>query len=334
MTRALLLAMALAAAQPAPAPKPTPAPAPAEMAAGTQELEQEVLARSAVDRTAMWVGDPLLFTVRIVCAPGIDVLDDDLAGDKLKLDGLEFVSLDSTRDAGPGGATIRTFRYNVTTYKVEQAMLVIAPMTARYYRVRPGQGVEGGEAAGEVIIPGAVVAFRSMLPDQQETSTLRDGRTSEMRPRQFAVAGPVGTGLLIASVVPVLFWTVAAIRERRPKIERRSKRAVKREERTSLEGVRALDVDNPEGRREAYTRMSQLVRGHLHDVLDVPGPALTPAEIEPALASRSGRVPIDAIRALLAECDAARYAPPAALPPADACRAAIDEASRILSGSA
>jgi hypothetical protein len=333
MTGAILLAMALAAAQPA--PTPTPAPAPADDApVESQELEHEVLARSAVDRTAMWVGDPLMFTVRIVCAPGIDVLDDDLAGDKLKLDGLEFVSLDSTREGGPAGATVRTFRYHVTTYNVEQTTLTIAPMTARYYRVRPGTGVEGGEAAGEVAIPGAVVAFRSMLPDQMETSRLRDGRASGTRARQFAVAGPVGTGLLIASVVPVLIWTVAAIRERRPKTERRSKRKVKREERTSLESVRALDVDDPEGRRDAYTKISQLVRGHLHDVLDVPGPALTPAEIEPALAAHSGRVPADAIRALLAECDGARYAPPSALPPADACRAAIDEASNILSGRA
>jgi hypothetical protein len=332
MTGAILLAMALAATQPAPVPTPTPVPA--DTAAENQDLEHDVLARSAVDRTAMWVGDPLMFTVRIVCAPGIDVLDDDLAGDKLKLDGLEFVSLDSTREGGPGAATIRTFRYHVTTYKVEQTTLTIAPMTARYYRVRPGTGIEGGEAAGDVAIPGAVVAFRSMLPDEMETSRLRDGRGSGTRAWQFAVAGPVGTGLLIASVVPVLFWTVGTIRERRPKTERRSKRTVKREEQTTLESVRTLDVDNPEGRREAYTKISQLVRGHLHDVLDVPGPALTPAEIEPALASRSGRMPTDAIRALLAECDAARYAPPSALPPADACRAAIDEAATILSSRA
>ena len=44
--------------------------------------------------------------------------------------------------------------------------------------------------------------------------------------------------------------------------------------------------------------------------------------IEPALAAKSSRVPGDAIRALLAECDAARYAPPSELPSADACRAA------------
>jgi hypothetical protein len=323
MTAALFLVFALAAGQPA-------AMVPAA------ELQQDALARSAVDRTAIWVGDPLTFTVRIVCAPGVDVLDDDLAGDKLKLDGLEFVKLDVTREPGPDGRTIRTFVYQVTTYKVEQTTLSIAPMTVRYFRVRPGQGLvaEGGEAAGEVVVPGATVAFRSMLPDQQETSTLRDGRARETRPRQFAVAGPVGMGLLVASFVPVLFWTVSAIRERRPKQERRSKRQVKREERTSLESVRALDVDNPEGRREAYDRISQLVRSHLHDVLGVPGPSLTAAEVEPALAARSGRVDVDAIRALLAECDAARYSPPAALPTADACRTAIDEAARILSGKA
>lgn len=330
-----LFALGLGVSQPAPAQEPrmtTPAADPADEPSVLQDVEQDAVARSSLDRTAMWVGDPVIFTVRVVCAQGIDVLDDDMSGDKLKLDGLEFVKLETSRTSGPAGTTIRDFRYQVTTYKVEQTTLTIAPTTARYYRVRPGQGIEGGEAAGEVAIPGAIIAFRSMLPDAQDTSFLRDGRASDTRPRMFAVAGPVGAGLLIASVVPALFWTVGlVVRMRKPRAERKSARQVKREERDSLEGVRALDVSSVEARREAYTKISGLVRGHLRDALGVPGPALTGAEIEAALAGKSSRVPMEEIRTFLVDCDKARYGPPDAVPSADACRSAIDEAARILS---
>ncbi len=291
---------------------------------------QDVVARTSVDRTAVWVGDSLHHTVQILLAPGFDVLDDDMAPDKLKLDGLEFVNLEMSRAAGAGEATMRTFRYRLTTYKVEQRALRIGEIPVRYYRVRPGQGIENAAPAGEVNVPGTVVAFRSMLPDEQETYVLRAGRPATERPRLFAAARQVGTGLLVAAIVPALFWAVALVRERRPRTKRRSVRQVRHQERTSLKAVRDLDVNSVEGRRESYTKINALVRDHLRDVLGVPGPSLATPEIEPALSSRAMRVPAETIRTLLAECDAARYAPPDQLPSADACRAAMDEAARVL----
>ena len=100
--------------------------------------------------------------------------------------------------------------------------------------------------------------------------------------------------------------------------------------RTTLKAVRDLDVDSVEARREAYTKINAIVRDHLRDVFGVPGPSLATPEIEPALAARRMRVPPESIRTLLAECEAARYAPPDQLPSADACRAAMDEAARVL----
>jgi hypothetical protein len=334
-----LLALVMAAAQAAqpsrppgpPGPRPGASAAPLDEPPVSQDLNPDAVARSSIDRTAMWVGDPVIYTVRVVCAQGIDVLDDDMSGDKLKLDGLEFVNLTTTRTDGPGGSTVRDFHYQVTTYKVEQTTLSIAPMTARYYRVRPGQGIEGGEAAGEVAIPGASIAFRSMLPDAQDVAVLRDGRAAHTRPMLFAVAGPVGAGLLIASIVPALFWTVGlVVRLSRPRKERRSSRQVKREERNLMEEVRALDLSGVDGRRDAYTKISLLVRGHLRDALNVPGPALSGAEIDAALDGKSSRIPVGEIASFLVACDAARYGPPDAMPSADACRAAIDEGARLL----
>jgi hypothetical protein len=302
-----------------------PAGTPAQNAASA-----DVQVRTSLDRTAVWVADPVTYTVTLTCAPGIDVLDDDLSRDKVKLDGLEITGTEATRDPGPAGATIRTFKYHLTTYHVDQRALTIAPMSARYYKTRPGQGIENAAPAGEVQIPGAVIAFRSMLPEDQDAYPLRDSRAAAPRPRLMVAAQPIGTGLVLVAIVPALFWIIGVVRERRPKKERRSIRQVQQEERTSLEAVRAIDVTTPDGRREAYTKINMLVRDHLRDVCGVPGPSLTAAEVEPALAGRHTRVPAETVTALLAACETALYAPLAALPPADACRDAIEQAAQVL----
>jgi hypothetical protein len=306
-------------------PKP-----PADAAPPAPPASPDVHVRTSLDRTAVWVADPVTYSVTFTCAPGIDVLDDDMSREKLKLDGLDVTGTEAARDAGPGGTTIRTFRYHLTTYHVDQRALKIAPMSARYFRKRPGQGVENAAPAGEVQVPGAVIAFRSTLPEDQDNYPLRDGRAAGVRSRLTAAAQPVGTGLVIVSIVPALFWVVAAVRVRRPKQARRSARQVQQEERTTLDAVRAIDVTNPEGRREAYTKIDALVREHLLEVCGVPGPSLTAAEVEPALAGRPMRVPVETVTALLAACETARYAPPAALPPPDACRDAIEQAAQVL----
>jgi len=305
----------------------------AEEAAPTKAASADVQVRTSLDRTAVWVADPVTYTVTITCVPGIDVLDDDLARDKIKLDGLEIVGTSSARDPGPNGATIRTFAYHLTTYHVDQRALTIGATTVRYYKTRAGQGVDSATPAGEVQVPGAVIAFRSMLPEDQDAYPLRDGRAAGARPRLMAAAQPVGTALVLVAIVPALFWVAGAVRERRPKTERRSLRQVQQEERTSLDAVRAIDVTAAEGRREAYTKINLLVREHLLEVCGVPGPSLTAAEVEPALAGRPSRVPAETVAALLAACETARYAPPASLPPADACRDAIEQAAQLLGKS-
>jgi len=43
-------------------------------------------------------------------------------------------------------------------------------------------------------------------------------------------------------------------------------RAVRHEERASLEAVRTMDVETVEGRREVFTALDTLVREHLREV--------------------------------------------------------------------
>jgi hypothetical protein len=285
--------------------------------------------RTSVNRTAVWVGDRVRFTIDIDCPRGVDVLDDDLSKDKLKLEGLEVVSSDSSRIDGPGETMTRRFTYELATYRVDVPALRIAPLSVRYYVRRPGQRLEDAAPAGDVQIPGASIAFRSTLPEAQEY-TVRDSRAAVSRPRIFALAQPLGLALVIVSFAPVAFWLVAAVARRRHRPAHRSVRKVRSDERASLQAARELDLTSEEARREAYSRVDVLVREHLSDVCGVAGASLTPAEVQPALAARRARIDAERVAALLAACERARYAPTHALPSADACRDAIGEAEQLL----
>ncbi len=285
---------------------------------------------SSVDQTAMWVGDRVTYTIEIASPRGYDVLEDDLSKDKLKLDGFDVVSTDTTRTDNPGGGATRQFRYVLSSYRVDAPSASIAPLSVRYYATRAGQRLEDAAPAGAVDVPGAVVAVRSMLPEEQKSFELRDERTPAGRPAMFRMARPVGLALVIMSVVPAAIWGVALVGRRRQRKPGRSIRQARRDQRASLDAVRGMSMETPEGRREAFTQIDTIVRQHLQDVSGAPGQSLTPPEVEPALAGRPSRLPADRVAALLLACETARYGPPQSLPSAEACRDALAQTEELL----
>ena len=286
--------------------------------------------RALTDRTAMWIGDRITYTVEIVCPRGVDVLEDDLSKEKLQLDGLEVVGADNTRAEGAGGITTRRFNYVLTSYRPDVRSRRIAPLAARYYMTRPGQRLEDTPPAGSVQVPATVVAFRSMLPEDVDTPGIRDVRPFETRARMYALAQPVGLGLVVLSIAPAAIWGTALFTRARMRKSQRSARQVRREERASLEAVRGMSMESEQGRREAFDQIDRLVRAHLHDATGIAGPSLTPAEVAPALSRRPSRVDPASVAAVLAACERARYGPPDALPSAEECRETLARTETLL----
>lgn len=291
---------------------------------------------SAVDRTAMWVADRVTFTVEIECAPGVDILPDDVAREKLRLNGLEALSSDVSTSADAADRRVYRINYLLTTYRVDNPSPSIEAMTVRYYARRPGERLQDVAPAGAVQIPGAVLAFRSTLPENQPELTIRDGAVGNGAwPRQafFALAPQIGLALVVISVAPVLVMAAAAVRRRTARQPaRRSARQAKQDQRATLERLRSLDVSEEADRRRACDEISAAVRGYVAAHARVPAAALTPAEVDAALASARGRVPRETVVSLLARCDEARYAAPSGVMSAEACRDALSTAEQILSG--
>jgi hypothetical protein len=291
---------------------------------------KDVEAHAALDRSAVWVADRFTYVVQITCRRGFDILTDDLSRDKLRLEGPDVLGVDTTRDDRGNGVTAYRIVYYLTTYRFDPPVQKIGELNVRYYVRRPGQRLDDVAPAGEVRVPGASVAVRSLLPDEQDTAEFRSMRPPAPRRAIFASLQPLGLGLVVVSIVPAVLWAAVLIGRARPKRAQRSARQVRNTERTSLDALRSIDLKTEAGRREAYDRVSALVREHLHHTCGVPAEGLTAQEIGPALLARGNEVPVDLVTALLAACERARYGTPDQLASADECRAAIEQAGQVV----
>ena len=290
-----------------------------------------VRATSSVDRTAIWVADRLTFTVDIVCERGVEILLDDLAKEKLRVNGLDIIANDSSATTDAAERTTHRLRYVLTTYRVDLPVLSVEPISVRYYQRRPGQRLQDIAPAGEVVVPGAVVAYRSTLLDNQPAAGMRDARTAGVRSGFFVRTQSVGLALIVISLAPAIVMAAAAVRRRtvrRP--GRRSARQIKKARLDTLERLRGLEVGSEEERRRAYDEISAAVREHVGATAHVPAPSLTAAEVDAALDQPRPRVSRETVTALLTACDTARYGPPQALPSAQACRDALATAEEVL----
>jgi hypothetical protein len=302
----------------------------AQPPASTGAAGGDVAVRTSIDRTALFVGDRATYTVELTCKRGVEVLAEDLSRDTLKLEGLDVVEAATDRQSGSAGTTVYTSQFVVTTLRIDAPVLRIAPFTVRYAVRRQSQRLEDAVPAGDVQVPGVTLAFRSVLPDEQEPAGIRADKPPHARPARFAALQPIGIGLVIVSIVPALA-AIAALARRawRPRV-RRSARIVRQEERESLETVRAMAVDSLERRREAFTKLDALVREHLSQACGVAGASLTAQEVPAALAASRTTVPAELVASVLATCEIARYGPPHIMPSADECRRAIDEVEQIV----
>jgi len=293
-------------------------------------LRSYVLVRSSVDRSAVWIGDRFTFTITVECSNGTDILAEDLSRDRLQMQELDILGVEETREDLGDGLIIYRFVYHLTTYSFRPAVKMIGDMDLRYFVRRPGQRPEDIVPAGDVLVPGATVVVRSLLPDNLDSAEYRYERKPAPRAAALTLMQPVGIGLVIASLVPAVFWLLVLLRRLRERQRRQSASRLRLQERAALEELRALDVEDEAGRREVYDRLSALVRGHVSSAWGVSADGLTPDEIALALSAQGQSDNSAAAVVFLDTCDKARYGGSEELPSRDACQAAIDQAAELM----
>ena len=161
--------------------------------------------RTSLSQTAMWLGDRAIYTVELRCAPQFDVLLDDLAAARVRVDGGDVVAVREDHEEN-AERLIRRFHYTLVTYRVDTSEMRVAPITVRYFQ-RGAGGVQGAPA-GQVIVHPAFVAVRSVIPDSEGVPALRIPETLRPAPAYLKLAQPLGLLLIATAIVPVAFLTI------------------------------------------------------------------------------------------------------------------------------
>jgi hypothetical protein len=275
--------------------------------------------QTALSRTAVWPGDRVTYTIDVRCAPGFDVLVDDLTTARLNVDGGEIVSAaQDERETASGIA--RRFTFTLVSYRIDVAEMKTAPLQLRYY-ARTGAGQSA--PAGEVAVPAAIVALRSAIPESESVPAVRVPADLLKPPAYVRYLQPAGLALIAIAIVPVVLLSLdLAGRARHAWSGMTARRAMRRQ--ASLEELRGVEPASV----QAYERLGRAIRDHLQLATGVDVHALTPAEVGSALAAHAPSLPQEQIVALLAECERACYAP--AAPAADRWPQALREAGQIL----
>jgi hypothetical protein len=287
-----------------------------------------VQVRTSVSRTAVWVGDPITYTVELTCPPKIDILTDDLAAERLPLTGLELLGSEPERDASNPERLIHRVRYRLAAYEPEAASIGVGAIPVRYYVQEAGKKADDVVPAGEVKVPPLVLSLRSTIAEGT-TAELRDDRSMRPLPGWVHFARPVGIGLVVLAAAPVALWAAGLIQRARlrarsggPPRQSRSQRVA------ALKEIQGLDVSSPEALRHAYGRLDEWIRSNLQQSTGVAALALTPAEIGAAVTRPRRALQMDQVQRVLLECERAKYSPDA--PSADNWQTILLEAEQSM----
>jgi hypothetical protein len=306
-------------------------PQPGSAGTGTVQYTP-VSVRSSVDRTAAWVGDRVTYTVELVCLPGYDIVADELARERLPVEGLEVRAASTTRETRDNGAVVYRARFEVASYSPRAERLRIGPIAIRYYRKQEDGSIAAQTPVGTVAVPEEEIVLHSTLPESAGL-VLRVARTPMLLPsftRAAYVLYPLGIALMVLSLVTVAIGLRGTVSRRRVRARAEEPaRLPSTEYQTALNEIRQLDdTANPEALSHAFGRLDHLLRQALGE-MNIHARSLTPDEIDSIVGNGDGTA-ARAIARVLRDCERARYGGPSHRPSREQLTHALDRAEEVL----
>jgi hypothetical protein len=270
--------------------------------------EPKINVSTHLDRTAIWVGDTVLYTVRAIHDPDIEFVLDSLKKESLNL--APFVVREVAVRQGPfeGNKKITEVILQLATYESGQPELRIPSFVLYYFTRKPGLERSGDTLAESFSVPASRVGLRSTLT--ADARRLRDSREiaaagSERWITALAL-GFVGLAFLGVQTARWL-WTSSA--PERPKTRQPTRRARRRLLRDFLRATQSMGRDSAEDQQRFYSEVSRFVRLYLGQSLEIDAAGMTPDELAGILENR-GRNGLGApVKNLLEKCEQVLYTP-------------------------
>jgi hypothetical protein len=251
-----------------------------EAATATQKPQPLFAITTRLDRTAIWVGDPVEYTIEVVHPRSVQFALDNLKKEDIALPPFVVRAIRAEEREWRDNQKLLQVVLHLTTYESGKPDLMIPPV-ALYYFKRDSALSEKEARAQAIRIPPQRIALRSTLSAGQN-------RLWGVVHRDKAVKRPV------------------------------SRRVRQRWIRDGLQRIRKMAQDSTQDPKTFYAEISQFLRQYLTEWLDIEARGLTPMEAQEALraAGYNGGF-AQQVRTVLEQCEQGQYGKQDGGPPGD-----------------
>jgi hypothetical protein len=259
-----------------------------------------------LDKTAVWVGDTLTYTVRIIHDRNIEIVLDNLKKEDLALGSFVVRDLRVRQGDWQGNKRLVELSLVLNSYETGKSELIIPSFNLYYFRRDAGPAKKDA-SADAVQVPATKVAARSTLtPGRLE---LRDFKS--IPPRDLSW----GFGTLALGVLGLAFLSIRGVtsvwsrlHRTQPHVRRPGRLTRDRLLRDRLARIRIIGKESTDDPCRFYAEVSQFLRQYLGERLGIEALGLTSDEIEERLKNTKTKASLaQEIKTVLEQCDMARY---------------------------
>jgi len=275
-------------------------------AAAAQQLDKKppVAVTAHIDKTAIWVGDDVHYTIRAVYDPNVELVLDNFTKDRLPLAPFVIRDIDVRHKEWAAGKKAAEITLTLTTFETGKTDATI-PLVPLYYFVREAGAADKERPVDSVPAPAMPIGIRSALVAETLVP-----RTNKMPPGPGLGAALLPLGLGLAGLIGLGVygsrrWWRHIPDDMAGQLSREERERIVHASLARLQA--ALPAAGEDPRRWSGTLASAL-RGMVGELFQIPGAAQTPEEVEHALQRSGADTALAAqVKTALAQCDDIRY---------------------------
>jgi hypothetical protein len=275
--------------------------------AGAQQAEKKppVAVTAQLDKTAIWVGDDLRYTIRAVYEPNVEMVLDNFTKERLPLAPFIVRDIDIRHKDWAGNKKAVEITLTLTTFETGKSDVAI-PLVPLYYFVREAGALEKERPVDSVAAPAMPVGLRSTLVAESLIP-----RTNRPPPAPGLAAALLPLGLGLAGLLGLGAYGGRRMWRRMHPEETTGQLSREARERIVRDSILRLHAEPPGSSadpRQWSGAMAATLRGMIAELFQIPGAAQTPEEIETALARSGADASLAAqVKTVLGQCDELRY---------------------------
>lgn len=293
MMRTLLLAAALLV--PARAQEETPAGEP-------------LVVETWVSQSAVWPGDEILYSVRLLVGPRVQLEEESLGGGGIAWAPFRLVGFERLRDPRPDGTDVVTLGYRLVALDLpEEAWARVPTLRFPYLQLPEEPTARTDFPMEEEVVEGPRIVFRSMLEGAVEEVTIRDGKGLEEVPFSGTALLLIGLGGLVVGAFPFgrsAYPVVKRLVSRPQVLEARTQKRHLRDEVAALRRIPLAGADDYE---RLFHGVDEVLKEHLSSRFEVRFPGLTSLDAEELRRAGLPDEVVDRVEGLVRECEELRY---------------------------